>query len=170
MSRKEWYVENRKLFHYHQLGFRKWKEINESIAHVISTVLLPYNNNQTVIAVLLDVKATYHSVNIFLLYEKLANTGFDINVTNLPFRMVDGRQIFISDNTNYFYGPRTTSKGLPQGSPLNLILFNIYTTSFGITRNDTILISYADDIILLYRGVNIHKMTEYVNDELGIQI
>lgn len=65
-------------------------------------------------------------------------------------------------------GPQFTSQGLAQGSPVSLLLFNIYTTSrHKLTTHDTFMIQYADDVVIFFYGNNLPQITSFIKEHLN---
>lgn len=96
----------------------------------------------------MDIKGAYDSLNLTILENKLIEQ-FSVprhisrSITNL-YRT---REIYVRNYKNRKIGPQITSLGLPQGSVLSPLLFNLYTADVhGFVDVD--IIQYADDFCM----------------------
>ena len=166
-SRLEWFIENGKLLPESQSGFRRGKSCLNSVAHLTSLVHLGFSRNRFILALFIDIKGAYDSVNIFLLYKYMTDLKVPAYLRNIIFQILNDRQIFIRDCDGNIIGPRTGNMGLPQGSPLSPILFNIYTHNLKYAISDKIeILQYADDIVLLADGAHIPTLVDQMNNSL----
>lgn len=166
-NRLDWTVESRKLLPDCQTGFRKGIGTSENVAYLVSYVQLSLSQNKKVIAVFLDIKAAYDNVNIYKLYKYLIRYEFQPDICNLIYRLLENRVIYVKDNEGMLQGPKSATKGIAQGSPMSPLLFNIYLKSlFQIIPNDMILLSYADDLVLLSEGNDVNHMIQKINETL----
>ena len=95
-------------------------------------------------AAFVDMSAAYDTMNYRILIHKLYNTTQNIQLCRVFQNMISNRRFYVELN-NERSRWRNQKNGLPQGSVLSTILFNIYTNGQPIhdgTRN----FKYADDI------------------------
>lgn len=107
--------------------------------------------NNYIPALFIDIEGAYDTVNLRTLREKMIkNFGIPDQLANTLTNIFRGRRIFIRDQHNLLIGPRLNYQGLPQGSVLSPILFNMYTADFSncITDPSVGIIQYADDFCL----------------------
>lgn len=167
-NRIEWLLENRGFFSPYQMGFRKGMGINDSIALLTTYIQTAFNQEETVIAVMLDIKAAYDNVRIDLLYDQLIEAKIPTKSCQLIYKMISERKLYTRDDENNIIGPLTATKGLTQGSPLSPLLFNVYIREiFEIVPEGVQMIGYADDLIVFCKGKNVIQMTQKINQVLS---
>lgn len=88
------------------------------------------------------------SVNLDILQEKLTEMGIPSTFSRTIVTLYKGRQTYVRNDDNILTTPRVTWNGIPQGSPLSALLFNIYSASIHYVLNDVNLIQFADDVSL----------------------
>ena len=155
-NRLEWFLEKNMAFSWFQTGFRKGQGTQNALALLISSIQVSLGQNLSTMAVFLDIKAAYDHVDISILYNKLINLNTPRYLANLIFSILRDRRLFSRNNDGGFLGPRTAKSGLPQGSPLSTLLFNIYIRDlFNIVPPQIKMIGYADDFVIFNSGRNI---------------
>lgn len=168
-NRLDFLAESKQWFTPFQIGFRKGMGVNHNLALITSQINLAFERNETVMAVFIDIKSAYDCVNITKLYKKLNQLQVPIHITNLIFKILENRSLFTRKNDSSFIGPITTTSGLPQGSPLSTLLFNIYTLDlYQIPQIDITLIGYADDLVILCQGRDPHSLVRRINSSLDV--
>ncbi|VEN56637.1 unnamed protein product [Callosobruchus maculatus] len=167
-TRLDWMLENKNIFHTHLTGFRQDHSTYDNLAFLVSHIHLAFSEGEQVLAVFLDIKSAYDNVNIYKLYKFLTEIDIPMEYCNLIFNILNHRNLYIMNNDQHTLGPIEGSTGLPQGSPLSPLLFNIYITSlFQATPPNIHLLSYADDLVLFTRGSNPNNMIEQMNSTIG---
>lgn len=152
-NRLDWIVENKKILSKYQMGFRKGKGIYDNIIYLTSYVQIALTKGDKIIGILLDIRNAYDNVNPYILYRILIQYNIDIDLANVILKILLNKQIFTKDKHGNILGPVISDIGIPQGSPLSPILFNLYVSDLirNISENSKIL-SYADDILILIKG------------------
>lgn len=124
--RLEWLVESRRLLLATQFGFGKGLGTADTLT---SSVRLALSRDESLVAVFLDVSAAYDSVLLPLLRQKLQKL-------RIPNRICQIIGCILSNRTLQLRTPednpvqRTAWRGLPQGSVLSPILYNITRMTF----------------------------------------
>lgn len=167
-NKLEWLMENKEVFPWFQTGFRKGQATYNALAILTSDVYLAFGQNYSVLAVFLDIKSAYDHVDIYLLYNKLINLETPIELANLIFKILKNRLIYSKNDNGENIGPTLANSGLPQGSPLSTLLFNIYMRDvYDILPEDLNLIVYADDLVVYVKGKDINEMHNKMNQALN---
>ncbi|XP_050302810.1 uncharacterized protein LOC126740720 [Anthonomus grandis grandis] len=162
-TRLDWMLEHRVEFTNKQTGFRKGKGIYDNIAFLTSYVFNAFQYSESALAVFLDIKAAYDNVNIYKLYNKLRMLNTPNYLAYTIFNLLKNRLLYCRGNDGSFLGPILTTTGLPQGSPLSTILFNIYIREvFLLDLEDVELTGYADDLVIMVKGKNVSIMVDKI--------
>nr|CAH7715725.1 unnamed protein product [Callosobruchus chinensis] len=149
--RLEFHVESNKLLPISQYGFRRGQGSLEAVTHLVLDIQLCFSKNEYLLCWFLDFKSAYDTVDLRLLMEKLIRNGISKKSSASIIELFTNRKMYIRDHKNELHGPRILYNGLPQGSILSPILFNLYTADFhDIFDRQVQIIQYADDICVYF--------------------
>ena len=126
-----------------QASFRPGKSCTSQLLNLTQHIEDGYQRGMITGAAFVDLSAAYDAVNHRILIQKLYNTTQDSQLCRVFQNMLFNRRLYMELN-NERSRWRKQKNGLPQGSVLSSILFNIYTNDQPIhdgTRN----FIYADD-------------------------
>ncbi|KAJ8722734.1 hypothetical protein PYW07_003914 [Mythimna separata] len=165
-NRLEWYVESKGLLAESQYGFRKGKSTTDCLSIFSSDIRLSFSNNQSTIAVFLDINAAYDNVVLSVLQNKLKALEVPLNLTNFIINILTERSV------NMLIGDHDVShlvwRGLPQGSVLSPLLYNIYTFDLDSSlTNHVKVLQYADDLLLYFSSQSIEQASDVINSALS---
>ena len=147
--RLEWYFEHNSLIPRNQFGFRKGNGTIDAVTTLVTDIQHCLTENTYLAALFVDIKGAYDTVNLSLLQNKLTHYGLSSSTSTNISEIYNNRPVYLKDSVNNYHGPRIACQGLPQGSVLSPILFNIYTASIHEVWDDTITcIQYADDLVI----------------------
>ena len=152
-----------------QYGFRKLHSTQHAILELTDRILLDLDVGNTPLGIFLDLSKAFDTLNHPILISKLKYYGLQGNTLKW-FRnyLQDRRQyVEINDKKSNII---STNIGVPQGSILGPLLFNIYIyiNDIQCATDFFHLISYADDTTL-YRSLSrCHdpNISHYINTEL----
>ena len=116
-------------------------------------------------AVFVDLSAAYDTVNHRRLLSNLPEMTGDVHLTDLIRTMLEGRSFFVVLNGKKSRW-RRQRKGLPQGSLLAPMLFNIYTNDQPI-HADTRSVIYADDMCIASQGDDFNNIEASLTSALS---
>lgn len=157
--RLEWWILHMDLYPVHQYGFRKKSGTIQAITHFVTDVQLNFSRNNYLGAIFVDIEGAYNSINLNILEKSLNQIEIPTQVCKSIVSLYRHRKLFIKNRVNRLLGPRITSEGIPQGSILSPLLFNIYTRELKI-RSDFSVIQYADDFVFYCEQ---KKLVECIN-------
>lgn len=169
LRRLEKVVEDKNLIPDHQHGFRKKHGSGHQLLRVAEHLAEKMNKRQHSTMVLLDVKEAFDRVWREGLIHKLIEMG-------IPDYLIAIIKSFLTDR--YFRvrvgasrsTRRRTSAGVPQGSKLSPLLFNLFCANMP-TASPIITALYADDIALLdstpQAGYSSNRINKFLPKLLG---
>ena len=164
LSRIDWLVESQGLLHTLQFGFRRGSGVAHCLFTLIGHIQAAFLRGIIVISVFADINAAYDNVYMPSLIKILQGKGFPSNIVSVIFQLFSRRIMSMKGNRG-LVGAREAYKGVPQGSPLSPILFNLYLTDLCslMTEMGVTPILYADDIVLLVEAESVEAGTESLN-------
>lgn len=165
-NRLEWFVENRELLSANQFGFRKSRSTLDNLSILTTDIRLAFSRNESLVAVFLDINSAYDSVNLSLLKNKMLNIGFPPGLTHFIFRLMIGRSISLR-LFDRVISNRLIWKGLPQGSVLSPLLYNIYTRDLdSVICPNCKCLQFADDVVVYLSVKKIEFGVNVINNSL----
>lgn len=165
-NRLEWHIERNNLLSISQYGFRKSKSTIDSLSIFTTDINLAFSNNLSVVAAFLDVSAAYDNVIIAVLKNKLMKLQVPSILVNFIINILSVRFIFVVTNQGSRLS-RTVYKGLPQGSVLSPLLYNIYTHDLEAFLNGIVsVLQYADDLLIYSINMSIPTACNSLTESL----
>ena len=157
-------VEDKKWLPNFQNGFRAKRSTIDNLIIVQQEIHESFKKKEFFLAVYLDIKKAYDSVNRTKLLNIIKNFGIKGNIFKY-FKKFLGKRY----NRVRFKG--TTSdfvefkNGMPQGSPLSPILFNLYLSDIQETISKGIS-QFADDLVIWETGLDLDNVCRKMNKKL----
>ncbi|UYV84687.1 hypothetical protein LAZ67_X003096 [Cordylochernes scorpioides] len=146
-----------------QAGFRPGRNCAEQTLALTTTIEDGFQKKIKTGAVFVDLTAAYDTVWREGLLYKLSKIINCKNIIKLINNFLTNRKITVHLN-NKKSRPRTLNNGLPQGSVLAPLLFNVYTAD--IPTNNSQKFLYADDIALLHQEQSFSTLEQILNEDL----
>ena len=159
------YFNTNGLFSSNQFGFTKHKDTSQAVILSNINALNAYINKSYVIGVFLDFSKAFDTVDHDLLLHKLHRYG-------LRGVVYDFMRSYLANRTQYVQikdcksSPIVVTTGVPQGSCLGPLLFNIYTNDLNFLLTDVKAIMYADDVVFYAESGSLDLLTSFVEQKL----
>lgn len=139
----------------HQFGFREGHSTIHPLVILASNVETAKQQNMKSAALFLDIEKAFDSVWHKGLLYKLHELGVPRYIIDITKNFLENRTITIKVNS-YVSGEFTPMQGVPQGSPLSPLLYNIYCHDIAENILDIdktkYILQFADDTSLISHG------------------
>lgn len=149
-----------------QFGFRKGKSTETALLAIKENLLQNIQNNLYTIGVLIDLSKAFDCINHDILINKLSNIGIRGSALSLFDSYLRNRSqcVCIQDYKSSFL---SLNCGVPQGSILGPLLFNVFINDVADIDPKAHLVMYADDITLLLSGTKLDDIIIISNEVLS---
>ena len=162
LKRVQFLTEKYNLIPKNQFGFRIKSSTINAVSEYISYVQkYSISSNSTVCSVFFDIQKAFDSIGHDVIKFKLELLNFPTFLRELIMNYLNNRSLQVSLN-NILSDIFPISRGVPQGSLLGPILFNLATFDLTFFSGDCKMILYADDMVLFDRIENM-KDSSYWN-------
>jgi retron-type reverse transcriptase len=143
------HLERFDYFEPQQFAYRQHHSCEGALLSVLDSVYASIDNKEVTILVLLDLTAAFDSVDHQILIQRLRVCGVDKLALDWIAQYLSDRNQRVSVNGTLSSSVPLTI-GVPQGSVLGPLLFNIYLTGLGklIASFDVSFVQFADDLQL----------------------
>ena len=151
------HLDNNNLISKFQNGFRKNHSTQQTIFKYTTDLLLNNNNNETSIAIYIDFRKAFDTVNHKKLINKISKYGISQKLTKLLQSYLTNRK-----QQTVVNGTKSTLQnvgyGVPQGSILGPQLFTLYINDIVDQITESKIQMYADDIVLYNTMTNLESL------------
>lgn len=134
-----------------QYAFSKGKGCDDALYHITDYVSQSLDNKEFTIAASIDLEKAFDNVSHNLLLYKLQDLGFRGVCLSLLSTYLNER-VLITSIRGVLSDRGILSRGVPQGSVLGPLLFNIFISDMDININGVNTINYADDNLTFTSG------------------
>ncbi|KAA5655294.1 reverse transcriptase family protein, partial [Pseudomonas aeruginosa] len=167
-NRLEWYIENNEYLSQTQFGFRKGKSVGDNLGILVTDIRNAFSDKKSVVAAFLDINSAYDNVLLHILKSKLDKLKVPYFLTNSIVNLLSERTIIL-DVGGPYKPSRLVWRGLPQGSVLSPLLYNIYTYDLeGSVGDSASLLQYADDLVIYASDMSVSTAERYVSSSLSL--
>lgn len=156
------FLEKNKLLSKSQFGFREGRSTEKAIAKLISLIKTEKKYKMTIF---FDLKKAFDTVDHDILIRKLDNMGIRGSTLDLLKSYLNNRTC-CTQIKNKFSETETINCGIPQGTSLGPLLFNIYINSLAKIKVNGNLVLFADDTALVIEADNHAELYQKANKDL----
>ena len=139
------FIESFNLLSNLQYGFRKARNTTQAIFRLTSDLLNTFHEKSYTVALFLDLSKAFDTINREILVHKLLIYGFRGVTNSFLSSYLSERKQYV-DIGNFKSGIEFINHGVPQGSVLGPLLFNIYINDI-VNVGDAKKILFADDAV-----------------------
>ena len=148
-------------------GYRKGRSTEQCLAIMIEVWKKALDSFSKAGAVLTDLSKAFDCLNHKLLLAKLNAYGFDRNALTFIYDYLKGRKQRTKVNGTCSSW-RDVNYGVPQGSILGPLLFNIFINDIFLFMKDAKIANYADDNTAYSVGKSIHDLLAKLENETSV--
>ena len=167
LNRMEWWIERRSALDPFQFGFRKRRGTAQCLFALVGEIQESFLSGNVAVAVFADIKGAYDNVDIPILLDLVRAKEIPSKIILLLQQLFSVKILSIKNELETL-GTRQSYTGIPQGSPMSPLLFNIYISSLNEVLKDTGVkaIIYADDVVLLAKATSAKGAIQNINKAL----
>ena len=151
-----------------QAGFRRGRSTVDQVTILTQDIDDRVQNNEKAGVVFLYLSAAYDTVWHRGLHLKLFRTIPDRQMVGFMMEMLSNRSFVVHTSDGQRIILRIMKNGVPQGSVLSPMLFNIYISDLPETTSRKY--GYADDLAILLRHPSWTEMEEGLNKDMTILV
>ena len=150
-------------------AYRKGYNTQHVLIRLLENCRMELDNDKMVGGILMDLSKAFDSIPHDLMIAKLHSYGFQRNALKMIYSYLKGRRHCVRVNgiSSKF---QTILAGVPQGSILGPILFNIFINDLNYFINKASLHGFADDHTLSASSKSLNELREILNSESSIAV
>jgi len=159
------YLEENAVIPNSQFGFRSGRNTCMAVDSVVRQVLGAFSGGLCASSTFVDLSRAFDCVSHPLLLRKLETCGLSGQALELM-RSYLADRVQIVKYGGIYSQPALVSRGVPQGSVLGPLLFNVYVSDLPQSLPETHIVQYADDTTFTLLGKNKTELTELTGARL----
>ncbi|XP_058981843.1 RNA-directed DNA polymerase from mobile element jockey isoform X3 [Musca domestica] len=146
------HIETKKIVPKSSYAFSLGKSTTNCINDLVNTIEIHKKNKNTVVGACIDIEKAFDNTDIGKLALILFKSGLNTHIIKWIYDGMSQRTLLLGNKSI------SVCNGIPQGSGLSPILFNIYTASLHQIIDDSCnLFQFADDFFIICHDKNINN-------------
>ena len=145
----------------HQNGFRKNRSTTKALASLMDDLLTNMDNGELTMAVFLDFKKAFDTIDHNILQTKIKKAGLGIKTRSFLKNYLNNRKQYTQIN-GIESKLRDVKTGVPQGSTIGPLLFLIFVNDLPLVSNQVTFTLFADDTVLTAHSQDITQTAKTV--------
>ena len=151
----------------HQYGFRHGCSTSHAIGQINNWILESMDKGKVTGLIFVDISKAFDSINHKILLAKLSNIALSSqSIKWFKSYLADRSQSVLLNGV--MSEPRRVDYGVPQGSILGPLLFNIYVNSLPAAGKRSRVILYADDAVLIFSASTSQDLKENLEHDFDL--
>ena len=148
-----------------QYGFRPGRSTTQAVVSLLSFITGAYHRKDFCVCFFLDLRKAFDSINHAILFKKLFHYGFRGTAHEYLKSYFTNRKQFVCLD-DFKSKMKNIVCGVPQGSILGPLCFNIYTNDLPLAVSEKCVL-FADDAVFIITSPNITDLYQRIEKRLA---